>query len=89
MEVLKLIVSINGVPTDYFIPRYVGQEIFIGIDSSKRNSAIAIGNKVTEVIDYIELNGCQDGTREEDVLYLVKGKDKFLKRYLRVQILKL
>ncbi|MCI9050679.1 MAG: hypothetical protein HFI05_01955 [Lachnospiraceae bacterium] len=78
-----MIVSINGVPTDYFIPRYVGQEIFIGIDSSKRNSAIAIGNKVTEVIDYIELNGCQDGTREEDVLYLCQRQRQVLKEIFK------
>lgn len=83
-----MVVSINGIVTDYFSPRYVGQELFIGIDSSKRNSAVVIGNEAG-IIDYIELNGYQDGTKEEDTLYLCQHQRQVLGELLKGSIPKI
>ena len=67
-----MILSINGAISTPS-PRYVNQEIIIGIDSSKTNSAIAVADYTGEIIDYIELNGSQDGTTENDTLVLCQN----------------
>lgn len=65
-----MIVSINNQPVDFIQPRYAGKEIMVAIDSSKSNSAIAIGDQNGNLIDYVEINGKNDGTSETDVLHL-------------------
>lgn len=65
-----MVVSINNSVVDTVFPRYSGREVTIGIDSSKTNSALAVGDETGEVIDVIEFNGANDGTTEEAVLAL-------------------
>ncbi len=65
-----MILSINGRVENIFMPRYEGKKIVIGIDSSKTNSAIAVGDSSGCVLDYIEVNGVNVGTAEEETLKL-------------------
>ena len=63
--------SVNGYVLDTLIPLYSGRTIDIGIDSSKTNTAIAIG-LADGSEEYIEMYGANDGTSKEDTLALCK-----------------
>ena len=52
-----MIIKVNGLSVSSFTPRYGGQNIYIGIDSSKSDTAIAIANEYKEIIDDIEIIG--------------------------------
>lgn len=65
-----MVVSINNSIADVIMARYSGREVTIGIDSSKTNSALAVGDETGKIIDIVELNGANDGTTEEAVLKL-------------------
>lgn len=60
-------------------PIVSGQDIVIGIDSSKTNTGIAIGDLSGDILHWIELNGEQDGTSEYDALRLCKAHRDTLK----------
>lgn len=75
-------VSINNRVVQYADSRYIGKDISIGIDSSKRNTALAIGDGQCQVLDVIELNGTGDGTSEADTLALCRKQRAFLERQL-------
>lgn len=49
--------SRNGKPTPCYTPLYNGKKIIIGIDSSKSNTAIVVGNEFGEVYDDFEISG--------------------------------
>lgn len=51
-------------------PLFEGENIFVAIDSSKRNSAFAVGNLSRKVLHYVEFDGKDDGTSERDTLVL-------------------
>ena len=51
-------------------PLFEGESIFVAIDSSKRNSAFAVGNLSRKVLHYVEFDGKDDGTSERDTLVL-------------------
>lgn len=61
--------------------RYEGQTITIGIDSSKRNSGIAIGNENCKLRDVIELNAPESMSQAETLLLCKETRD-FLKEFL-------
>ena len=75
-----MIVSVNGKQVDFIQPRYAGKNIMVAIDSSKSNSAIAIGDQNGNLIDYVELNGKNDGTKEVDVLHLCLNQRRVLSK---------
>ena len=75
-----MIVSINSLPVNVIQPKYVGKEITIAIDSSKRNSAFSVGDANCNLLDYYEFNGKEDGTSQQDVLVLCKEQRKVLAR---------
>lgn len=84
-----MIVSINNQETTVVDARYIGKEISIAIDSSKRNTAISIGDGQCRLLDVIELNGVEDGTSEEDTLFLCQKQRNFLKEFLHGSKLKI
>lgn len=61
------------------VPLFTGKDIVIGIDSSKTNTALAVGDLSGEVLHWIELNGAGDGTTEYDALRLCKAHRDTLK----------
>lgn len=73
-----MIVSMNSLPVNVIQPRYAGKEITIAIDSSKRNSAFAVGDANCNLLDYFEFNGKDDGTTQRDVLLLCQNQRKVL-----------
>lgn len=64
-------------------PIVAGQDIVIGIDASKTNTALAIGDLSGELLHWIELNGEQDGTTEYDALALCQKQRKALQELLK------
>jgi len=74
-----MVVSINNQVVYDCFPRYSGKTISIAIDSSKRNTAISVGDANCRLMDVIELNGAQDGTSEVDALILCKLQRDYLK----------
>lgn len=60
-------------------PLFKGIKIVIGIDSSKSNTAIAVGDEGLELLHYIEFDGTQDGTTEEDTLKLCQAHREAMK----------
>lgn len=77
-----MIISLNNQEISVISARYIGKEISIAIDSSKRNTAISIGDAQCRLLDVIELNGEKDGTSEEDTLILCQKQRIFLKKFL-------
>lgn len=78
-----MIVSINNSQTIGISPMYGGKKISVAIDSSKRNTAITIGDEWCDPIDVIEFDGKADGTSELDVLQLAKSQRNVLKTLLQ------
>lgn len=74
-----MVISVNNNVTNVVLSRYSGREITIGIDSSKTNSALAVGDETGKLIDIIELNGSGDGTTEEAVLKLCEKQRQALR----------
>lgn len=72
-------VSVNGQQIYDCYPMYAGRVIMVAIDSSKSNSAIAVGDECGNEIGYIELNGKEDGTTEEATLKLCQAERKALR----------
>jgi len=73
-------VKINNVYSTSEVPMYSGEEIIIGIDSSKSNTGICVRDLGGNIKDVIELDGASDGTTEADVLVLCKKERDFLKK---------
>lgn len=71
-----MLLSRNGSPVEMYTPEYVGQNIYIGIDSSKSNTAIVVGNEYREIIADYEINGAGN---EVDVYQLCWDTRKQLK----------
>lgn len=69
-----MIGSIDGKITDSIIPRYAGQDLYLGIDSSKTNTAIAIGTAQGRILNVIEI----DGSADTDILALCKEQREWL-----------
>lgn len=65
------------------MPLFTGQDIVIGIDASKTNTGIAVGDLSKNVLHWIELNGADDGTSEYDALNLCKTHRDTLKVLLQ------
>lgn len=65
------------------VPLFEGQEIAIGIDASKSNTGIAVGDMSGELLHWIEFNGKEDGTTEYDALRLCKEHRDVLKVLLK------
>lgn len=79
-----MLISVNNEPVVAVTqPRYSGKRIIIAIDSSKTNSAIAVGDEFGELLDWIELNGSADGTTLEDTLRLCKEERDILREIFR------
>lgn len=75
-----MFVKINNVYSTSELPMYAGEEIIIGIDSSKTNSGICVRDSGGNIKDIIELYGKEDGTTETDVLNLCKREREYLKK---------
>lgn len=78
-----MIVSIKNRVTEALVPLFSGQDIVVGIDSSKTNTAIAVGDMEREFLSWIELNGVYDGTSEHDTLILCKKQRAALRILLQ------
>lgn len=59
-------------------PLFQKKSIHVSIDSSKTNSALAVGDSNFNLIGYIEMNGANDGTSKEDTLRLCYNERKAL-----------
>lgn len=57
----------NNMPVGQYLPSYVGKRIIIGIDSSKSNTAIVVGDEFKEILDDYEIRG---GGSDVDVYQL-------------------
>lgn len=84
-----MILSIDNKQEFKPVPLFARQEIVIGIDASKTNTALAIGNMSGELLHWIELNGSGDGTSEYDALKLCKKHRDTLKVLFKDSIVKL
>lgn len=78
-----MIVSVDNTPMAQVMPIVSGKDVVIGIDSSKTNTALAIGDLSGEVLHWIELNGTADGTSEYDALRLCQLQREALKVLLQ------
>lgn len=78
-----MIISINNNVVSNVYAKYSGREIIIGIDSSKTNTGIAIGDETGRLLDIIEFNGTNDGTTKEAVLELCHTQRKTLGELLK------
>lgn len=74
-----MIVRYNGAVAESLENVYSGENIWLGIDSSKRNTAIAVGTETGQHKDIIELDGTQDGTTEYSYIELCKKQRDFLR----------
>lgn len=83
-----MIVSINNSQTIGITPMYEGKTISVAIDSSKRNTAITIGDEWCEPLDVVEFDGKLDGTSETDVLQLAKSQRNVLRILLQGAVVK-
>lgn len=70
----------NGVSIQTYDSYYEGKNIIIGIDSSKTNTAIAVGNEYNEVLDDYEISGAGSGV---DVYELCWETRKQLKKLFK------
>lgn len=57
----------NGVLVDSFIPSYGNKKILVGIDSSKTNTGIAVGDEYGNVLDDYEISGAGKSTDVYDL----------------------
>jgi len=71
-----MVIKRNGVVIDDFSPAYIKQDIIIAIDSSKSNTAIAVGNTSNVVLDDYEIVG---GGSDINVYDLCRDTRKALK----------
>ena len=75
-----MILSKNGRVVTHYEPDFVGQNILIAIDSSKSNSAIAVGNEYREILADYEISGAGS---DEDVYNLCWETRKQIKELFK------
>ena len=73
---MSIIFSKNGEPVSSYIPEYTGRTIVIGIDSSKSNTALCVGDLSGNILDDYEISGAGN---DVDVYDLCKETRKQLK----------
>ena len=77
-----MLVSINNRVVDYWSPMYAGRTVMLGIDSSKTNTGITVGDCNGNILDIIEINGSDDGTSEKETLILCKKQRECVRTIL-------
>lgn len=70
----------NGVSVDHYESKYVGKHIVIGIDSSKSNSALMVGDVDGNVLDDYEISGAGSDTNVYDLCRFTRRELKNLFR---------
>lgn len=78
-----MICRVNNRVVTQLYPIVAEQDVVIGIDASKTNTALAIGDLSGELLCWVELNGEQDGTSEYDALELCQKQRDALKELLK------
>lgn len=73
-----MVLKRNGIPVSGYTSEYQGRKIVIGIDSSKSNSAIVIGDPNGEVYNDYEI----DGSGSENNVYIVASETRRVMRDL-------
>lgn len=71
---MDVLVDKRPVSWERSAPLFRGQSIYVAVDSSKTNTAIAVLNRAYKPICLIELNG----SKEHDVLKLIQDQRKYL-----------
>lgn len=67
-----MVLNRNGIPVSTYESEYVGKKIVIGIDASKSNTAIVIGDVNGEVYNDYEINGSGSDNDAWDVSYVTR-----------------
>lgn len=77
---MSIVFKRNGMVVDKYYPEYIGQSIVIGIDSSKSNTAICVGDIKGNILDDYEIVG---GGNDIDVYDLCKETRKQLRELFK------
>lgn len=70
--------SRNGMLVQTYESWYAGQNILIGIDSSKSNTAIVVGNEYNEILDDYEISGAGSDVNVYDLCWQTRKQLKTL-----------
>ncbi len=68
----------NGVQVDRYVPSYGNKKILVAIDSSKTNTAIAVGDEYGNVLDDYEISGAGKDTDVYDLCKVTRVQLKQL-----------